>query len=77
LKHRTGGSGKRPGVADCRTTNSNSSLPRLARQERDGDLDFRGRDRLQQRGETPDLHQPAAGFRNRCTRRDELMKKHP
>ena len=76
LKPWTGGSGERPGLTNGRRTNADSSLPRLTRQERDGDLDFRGRHALEQRGEAPDLDQPAAGIGNRCARRDELMKEH-
>ena len=69
--------GERSGITDCRRADADSSLPRLARQERDGDLDLRGREPLKQDRELADFDQAAAGLRNRRTRHDELMKEHP
>jgi hypothetical protein len=72
-----GSAGERSGITHCRRADADSSLPRLARQERDGDLDLRGRETLKQGCELADLDEAAARLRNRRTRHDEVMKEHP
>jgi hypothetical protein len=76
LQRGAGGAGGRSGVTNGRRANADSSLPRLAREEGDGDFDFSRRQLLEQRGQPPDLDQPAAGLRNGSTRHDEVMKEH-
>ena len=62
--------------ADCRAADADPPLPRLTRQEGDGDIDLRGIDSSEQRCELADLGETGACLRHCGTCLNQLVKKH-
>ena len=76
LEHRHRRGSQWLGFADCRAADADPSLPRLTRQEGDGDIDLRGIDSSEQRCELAVLGETGACLRHRGTCLDQLVKKH-
>jgi hypothetical protein len=64
------------GFEDGRAAYPDAPLSRLARQEGDGDLDLRGVQPPEQRRETADLGEAAAGLRDCAAGLDQFVKQH-
>jgi len=77
LERGAGSAGGAVWLTSGRRARCRSSLPRLARQERDGDLDLLRGKTSKQGASSPILARRLLAFANRRTRHDEVMKGAP